>query len=593
MVTRRTLQSRSCASEGALIGAESSLATVRPRGRRLSRRALLNVGGQAALATLLATPLIEAACVGPLAPGTPATPGATAASGAVTFPSYVPLAATKPDLPPQQQGIDPGYYTYPQAPFKSVPEPPGRGGEVSIMTWSVSPPLAALDQNAAWQELNRQVGAKLNLSIFSSGDYQPTRLPVIMAGGDMPDILYTSTPSVQGFGQFAQAKCADLTPYLAGDAIKAYPNLAAVPTISWKVAVLNGALYGVPIPYSIFFRVLWVHQELLEQVGMGFPQNVDDFERALRAITNPQAGIWGIVGETGTALNVASQFQGMLFGAPNNWRVTDGKLVRDRETDEFKAAVAYVRDLWAAGVYHPDSPSYQNPAGKADFAARKFAFRWDGHSAAQQFWDTGARLQPPSKIRIVPPFAKAGATPTYPLGGGNFGFVVLKQGPPDRVKELLGILNFLAAPFGSQEHLLINYGVPQVDYTLDANGNPIPTDQGKADINPPGAGSSWTFVARPPEVIFDPNSRDFAQVLQADQAPLLAAGIEDPTYGLFSATNVAKGAAIEQPYTDTLTDIVLGRRPMDDYDQMVKDWQNAGGNQIRSEFEQALATVKA
>jgi hypothetical protein len=42
---------------------------------------------------------------------------------------------------------------------------------------------------------------------------------------------------------------------------------------------------------------------------------------------------------------------------------------------------------------------------------------------------------------------------------------------------------------------------------------------------------------------------------------------------------------------DTLTDILVGRRPLDDYDQMVKDWQSKGGNQIRGELEQALAAA--
>ena len=44
-------------------------------------------------------------------------------------------------------------------------------------------------------------------------------------------------------------------------------------------------------------------------------------------------------------------------------------------------------------------------------------------------------------------------------------------------------------------------------------------------------------------------------------------------------------------YRKTLTDMILGRRPFTDYDQMVKDWQNTAGNMIRDEFTKALAAA--
>jgi putative aldouronate transport system substrate-binding protein len=42
---------------------------------------------------------------------------------------------------------------------------------------------------------------------------------------------------------------------------------------------------------------------------------------------------------------------------------------------------------------------------------------------------------------------------------------------------------------------------------------------------------------------------------------------------------------------DRLTAIIGGREPMSDYDQMVKDWQSQGGDQVRKELEEALAAT--
>ena len=40
-----------------------------------------------------------------------------------------------------------------------------------------------------------------------------------------------ATPNIS---QILQTQAADLSPYLSGDAVKDYPNLAAIPTFSWK-----------------------------------------------------------------------------------------------------------------------------------------------------------------------------------------------------------------------------------------------------------------------------------------------------------------------------------------------------------------------
>jgi putative aldouronate transport system substrate-binding protein len=42
-------------------------------------------------------------------------------------------------------------------------------------------------------------------------------------------------------------------------------------------------------------------------------------------------------------------------------------------------------------------------------------------------------------------------------------------------------------------------------------------------------------------------------------------------------------------FTDGLVDFVVGRRPLSDYDQLVSDWRSNGGDQMRTEFQQAYS----
>ena len=57
------------------------------------------------------------------------------------------------------------------------------------------------------------------------------------------------------------------------------------------------------------------------------------------------------------------------------------------------------------------------------------------------------------------------------LAPGFQATTALKKASSDRIQELLRICNWLAAPFGSQEDLLLSYGLADTDYTLDPNGN--------------------------------------------------------------------------------------------------------------------------
>jgi putative aldouronate transport system substrate-binding protein len=197
-------------------------------------------------------------------------------------------------------------------------------------------------------------------------------------------------------------------------------------------------------------------------------------------------------------------------------------------------------------------------------------------------------LNPPSKLRVLPPFAHDGGKPVFYLGSMNRSFTLIKSAPADRVKEMLRILNWFASPFGSTEYELQYYGVKDVDFTADDNGNPRLTDRGKVETTVP-----WQWIAQGPLFDFDSLSGEYAQVMHAAANLLLPLGITDPSLGLYSPTGQTTGGVINQKVVDGMIDIFYGRRPLSDFDQLVSDWKNNGGDQIRGELEQAYAAAKS
>ena len=207
-----------------------------------------------------------------------------------------------------------------------------------------------------------------------------------------------------------------------------------------------------------------------------------------------------------------------------------------------------------------------------------------------EFWDVGLRQTPPIKIRVLDPVSHDGSPPIrHRFHGGIYGRITaIKNGPPERVKELLRIMDYLAAPFGSQESLLMEYGVQDIDFNFDAQGNPIKSEKGRADTLVP-----WFYLAVHPAVLYNANDAEFTRTAYAEEQKMVPIMIDDPSAGLFSATDAARGATLTQKFADGLAEIVTGANPLSAYPNVLQEWRTAGGDQMRTEYQQLYAESKA
>ena len=533
-----------------------------------------------------ALPLLAACGLVPRASSGSATAGGGATAGKVQTPSYVPVqGGPQPDLPARADGVDAGYFKFPQTLFKSVKEPPGHGEDVTLMTNLIQGAVVALDQNSAWQAVNADMGLTVRQRLYGSADYR-NGLNTTIAGGDLPDTIYNSPQRyIPNLPAFLHASCADLTPYIGGDAVKDYPNLANIPTPCWAETITNGAVYAVPVPRAPFLNAFLVRQDLADQAQLQAPTSADDFKRFLVALTNAQQNHFGLAAAMGFGLLSQSPLL-MVFGAPNNWRLDQsGKLTKDYETDEYRAAVSYSRDLWSAGVFHPDCRTLSGTTLSTALRGGQGAVASHSFGALIAQWSLLAAENPDARLRVIHPFSADGkAKPIYHSGPSNFGVSFVKKADPDHVKLLLRVLNYIASPFGSQEWALLNYGVEGVHYNRDAQGIPVLTDKGKNEVL-----STWKYITNNPEVLFDPNrSQQYATDIQTDEKAMADVGIPDPTLGLYSPTYSAQQALLDQAMNDGVSDIVVGRAELSDLDGLVRDWRTNGGDKARTEYQDAI-----
>jgi len=499
------------------------------------------------------------------------------ANGAAKLPAYKPLTTTAPDLPPIQPTGLSGYFHFPK-PFTSVEGKILTSGKpVSILSRVSNAPYLPRERNPIQQWVEDRVGGQVNYLQINDSDYA-ARFNTTIAGGNLPDVM--NFVQVSNYPALFEKRFTDLTPFLAGDKIADYPNLAAIPTAMWKACTVGDKIYGLPLGRGGTSGLGTYHKEMFDAVG-AYPSTADEFAQILQEATRPKSNVWGAVSSQGSAYNLRTYLQ--LFGAPFNWeRKADGSLVKDLETDAYKQAVEFAAKLFAAGVYHPNSNGPFRQVA-AIFDNGQAAVSGDTITSLPQSIEIGSKINPGTNPQALAAFsANPESKPVAYLDALTNSYSLVSKASEDRVREILRLANFTAAPLGSLENVLMKYGKVGNTFDFDKNGGPVKRDQFSTTGAPWGSlcqGSMSTYSAQYPEEV---------KAVYNGTKQLAPYFISDPTAGTYSPTDGSMGATLAQSFTDTCTSIIAGREPMSAFDDAVNKWRTGGGDKSRDEFQKAL-----
>ena len=128
-----------------------------------------------------------------------------------------------------------------------------------------------------------------------------------------------------------------------------------------------------------------------------------------------------------------------------------------------------------------------------------------------------------------------------------------------------------------------------IDFNFDEKGNPVYTQTGQNNVQY----IAWQTIISPPAVLFDGLDPGFVRAAHPIETAAHELAITDPTVGLYSVTNATKGASLTQAMTDGVNQILFGRAPVSTLDDLARTWRANGGDQIRSEYEDAFAKSSA
>ncbi len=505
-----------------------------------------------------------------------------AASSKVKLPTHVPFTKIKPDLAPNAKGLSAGFLSYPKDLVRSVAKTPGDGSGITMLTEIWTQPPTPKGSNAYWDRLNKELGVDLTAILGTDPGYEE-KFSATIAGGDLPDLLWIPpNQGIQHVAELLEAKCADITEYVSGDAVKKYPNLAAMTPAHWKTAVVNGKIWGAPVPYPAFGQVYAGNPKVWEKADGIASRDAEEFLAKCKEVTGGKT--WALEPIYVNAVSVLSQ----CFGAPNKWRQNkDGSLTWFQDTDEYEAALDFVLKLKKAGVFYPGNPKMADAYIKMAQGTIGATVHANPYNARKEI-----RVQDPGiASEILIPFAAGGNKPHHHYHLGTIGYTAIKKGDEKRVRMLLRVLDYLAAPFGSKEREFLEYGTEGEDFTYDKNGFPDRTKQGKQQVEGLFSGLQ-TSTTSPFSLIASsfPGTdrvRDVKDVYAAEQK-LLETAIRNPTVGHYSDAYTQHYGRMSTEATDLVNDIVSGRKKIGEWRPFWAEWKNKGLEQMAREYQKSI-----
>ncbi|WP_083942231.1 extracellular solute-binding protein [Sanguibacter suarezii] len=537
----------------------------------INRRSFL--GMLAAGAAVIGVPSLLSACGDSGAATGPANPGGVATTTS-HLPSFIPIDYVEPDFP-SVNGSTPGFTSIPTELKQSVAAPPGKGSTFTAMTplWGTPPPTSG---NQYYAAVNALLGSTLNFQIADGNDYGTVLATALAAPKDLPD--WVSVPSWNmppRFGsEIVPNVFQDLTPYIAGDKVKKWPNLANIPTSAWSYSSFDGKVYGLPFPTGVINDSIFYRDDILTGLGITPDvKNAQDLLDLMVEVTDPSKGQYGAHDMWVTST--------IIHSVVPKWTVDDaGKLVHRMETPEYRAALEWNAAVFASGAVHPDVDSAW---GKQLFWDGNVLIINDGIGSWHENLGTMLGTNPTWSQKPLEPFGADGKDPVYYKNSPVSIFSFLKKSDDEaKITELLDIANVLAAPFGTTEFDLISNGVEGVHFTRGDDGLPVRTDLAATEIQP-----TYMFLVDGPEV----NARvQYPGFVEASStfAQKAAGFAVAPLFWGVQISEPDQYASLSTPFDDLEKDISRGRKSLKDLDAAVATWKSAGGEELRKFYQEIL-----
>ncbi len=160
----------------------------------------------------------------------------------------------------------------------------------------------------------------------------------------------------------------------------------------------------------------------------------------------------------------------------------------------------------------------------------------------------------------------------------------------DRLHLVLDVLDYISAPYGSEENLFVQNGIEGRHYDVDGNGVPVQITKNATELGVQYVAVDSGELSWRGHPANKPWAESFATTMESAATQSIVRDLE----GLESTseTFVRKGNQLMEQLNDFERGVVTGRESVADLSSFVSAYLSAGGEQIRTEYTKALDEAK-
>ncbi|RED55983.1 extracellular solute-binding protein [Cohnella lupini] len=463
-------------------------------------------------------------------------------------------------------------------------------------------------------EMLKYVEDKFNVDLdvwnLENNQYE-SLLDMKLAQGDIPDLFRIRQPQdllkYQQQGLLAEIP-ADMLDRYAPNIMKAIRNNA--PAYQYD-GVIDEKYYGIPVinPTNIYRMPVVYRKDWLDKLGLPVPNTLSDFEKVIYAFANEDPDGNGKKDTYGLSLQgmnvVFGAFGQIVFADQLYFGEKDNNLVIGALEPEMKEALQYLRKWYRDGVIDPEFITGENKGGykhlshafiegKIGMTSMGNYYHWiqkgdysalnaDGEETPVEATFNVKELTakyPQARIVFGRPFSgpdgKRGSQAYDMLM--NFtaiGADAAKE--PGKMEKILQILDYVSANPDPDEYNSMIYGVQGKHWKWAGSAKEDvivmpPYDKMFNYQNVIGSSLGMTVPSKPTQ-----RREQWASSLSLDKD------------GIYNALKVAtpslisKGPDLIQMKDKAYISIITGEKPLNYFDDFVKEFMDAGGSQVLRE----------
>ncbi|MBW7453985.1 hypothetical protein ACFOLF_07920 [Paenibacillus sepulcri] len=341
------------------------------------------------------------------------------------------------------------------------------------------------DADFIGQAIEEKFNVDLNIQYMPSGADFDSKISLLLASGDTPDLFTATGVASQKF--ILDGVTADMSPFVTPEKMPNYFKWISETELE-RYAV-EGKFERAPLifPREVY-RSYYIRQDWLDNLKLQIPANYEEMMKVMHAFTfddpdqngkNDTYGLTTVGNGTSLSFDFPQWIENGLIGA---LMVRDNKYVDVQSDLAVEQVLQGVKDMMKEGTVDPDwfllkgtenvDKAVGGKAGIIVGGSKSFAY----DSEPTSIQNKTLALNPKANWMPFHPFAKTG-TWTENLPDQPFMFSrETAEKDPAKIDRMVQILDWMASEEG---FLLINYGIEGKHYTR--SGNTITVTQSDLD----------------------------------------------------------------------------------------------------------------